>query len=101
MEKVEMNYMKVITYAEELLDNLVEYLLHPLKSEQAARHLLDGVDNIYDRLEENPFQFPNSQDAYLGKMGYREAIVPQMDYIIIFSIVEDVVNGIIKTFRDL
>lgn len=96
-----MNYMKVIMYAEELLDNLVEYLLHRLKSEQAARHLLDGVDNIYDRLEENPFQFPNSQDAYLGKMGYREAIVPQMDYIIIFSIVEDVVNGIIKTFRDL
>lgn len=73
--------IRVTEHAEELLDNLVGYLLNRLKSEQAARHLLDGVDNVYDRLEENPFQFPNSRDAYLGKMGYREAIVPQMDYI--------------------
>ena len=42
-------------HADELLDNLVYYLLYRLKSEQAARHLLDGIDGIYDRLETNPF----------------------------------------------
>lgn len=92
--------LRITEHAEELLDNLVGYLLHRFKSEQAARNLLDGVDNVYDRLEENPFQFPNSQDAYLGKMGYREAIVPQMDYIIIFSIVDDVVN-VVGIFHQL
>lgn len=92
--------LRITEHAEELLDNLVGYLLHRLKSEQAARHLLDEVANVYDRLEENPFQFPNSQDAYLGKMGYHEAIVPQMDYIIIFSIEEDVVN-VVGIFHQL
>ena len=54
-----MDYKLVISeHADELLDNLVYYLLYRLKSEQAARHLLDGIDGIYDRLETNPFQFP-------------------------------------------
>ena len=56
-----MDYKLVISeHADELLDNLVYYLLYRLKSEQAARHLLDGIDGIYDRLETNPFQFPLS-----------------------------------------
>ena len=46
-----MDYKLVISeHADELLDNLVYYLLYRLKSEQAARHLLDGIDGIYDRL---------------------------------------------------
>ena len=36
-----------------------------------ARHLLDGIDGIYDRLETNPFQFPLSRDAYLANKGYQ------------------------------
>lgn len=60
-----MAYKLVISeHADELLDHLVYYLLDRLKSEQAARHLLDGIDGIYDRLETNPFQFPPSRDAY-------------------------------------
>ena len=56
-----MDYKLVISeHADELLDNLVYYLLYRLKSEQAARHLLEGIDSIYDRLETNPFQFPLS-----------------------------------------
>ena len=56
-----MDYKLVISeHADELLDNLVYYLLYRLKSEQAARHLLDGIGGIYDRLETNPFQFPLS-----------------------------------------
>lgn len=88
-----MDYKLVISeYADELLDNLVYYLLYCLKNEQAAKHLLDGIESIYDRLETNPFQFPLSGDVYLANKGYHEAVVPQMDYIVIFDVREENVN---------
>ena len=50
--------LRITKHAEELLDRLVYYLLYRLKNEQAARHLLDSINDIYERLEENPLQFP-------------------------------------------
>ena len=65
-----MAYKLVITeHAHELLDKLVYHLIYRLKNEQAAKHLLVGVDNVYDRLETNPVQFPASRDAFLAKKG--------------------------------
>ena len=88
-----MVYKLIVTeHADELLDNLVYHLLERLKNEQAARHLLDEIENVYERLEENPLQFPLSRDAYLASKGYHEAIVPQMEYIVVFSIKADIVN---------
>ncbi|MCH5262441.1 MAG: type II toxin-antitoxin system RelE/ParE family toxin [Lachnospiraceae bacterium] len=88
-----MAYKLIITeHADELLDNLVYHLLYRLKNQQAAKHLLDEIEEIYNRLENNPRQFRPSQDAYLASMGYHEAIVSQMDYIVIFSINSDTVN---------
>ena len=62
--------------------------------------MLDSIENIYDRLEDNPFQFPECRDAYLAKKGYREAVVPQMNYIIIFDVGADVVN-VVGVFHQL
>lgn len=28
-------------------------------------HLLDGIEKLYDRLEENPYQFPECHATYL------------------------------------
>ena len=42
------------------------YGLYRLKNTQAAVHLFDSIDRIYDRLEENPFQFPESRDGVCG-----------------------------------
>ncbi len=96
-----MAYKLIITKrADELLDHLVYHLLHRLKSEQAALHLLNGIENIYARLEENPLQFPLSKDTYLAGKDYHEAIVPQMDYIIIFEIKNDTVN-VVGIFHQL
>lgn len=46
-----MGYKLVISeYADELLNNLIYYLIYRLKNEQAAKHLLDGDFFISDWL---------------------------------------------------
>lgn len=96
-----MAYKVVVTeHAEELMNHLVYHLLYGLKNEQAARHLLDGIENVYGRLEVNPLQFPLSRDAYLASKGYREAMIPQMNYVVIFEKGEDVVY-IVGVFHQL
>ncbi len=87
-----MAYKLVITeHADELLDSALRYLIYQLKNEQAAVHLLNEVEKIYGRLEENPMQFPISQDTYLAGRGYHEAIVGQMNYTILFRVETDIV----------
>ena len=78
--------------AEADLEHFVRYLLFEKKNEQAAKHLLDGVENVYSRLEIYPEQFPVSRDTFLAKRGYHEAVVPQMDYVIVFAVRSDTVN---------
>ncbi|MBD5544289.1 MAG: type II toxin-antitoxin system RelE/ParE family toxin [Lachnospiraceae bacterium] len=96
-----MAYKLIITErADELLDNIVYHMLYRLKNEQAAKHLLDGIENVYDRLETNPEQFPFSRDSYLAYKGYREAIVPQMDYVVVFGINNNTVS-IVGIFHQL
>lgn len=96
-----MAYKLTITeHADELLDNLIHHLLYRLKNEQAAQHLLNGIENVYKRLEENPLQFPLSRDTHLAGKGYHEAIVPQMDYIVVFSMKTDIVN-VVGIFHQL
>ena len=68
--------------------------------EQAARHLLDSIDAVYDRLEINPYQYTECRDTYLAKKGYSEAVVPQLNYIAIFEVREDVVN-VVGIFHQL
>lgn len=61
-----MTYNLIISErVERLVDNLVYYLLNNVKNKQAARHLIDSLQDIYDRLKENPYQFPKCKDEYL------------------------------------
>ena len=49
-----MAYRLIITErAEELLEQRVNYILYKFRNEQATRHLLDGIEQLYDRLEDN------------------------------------------------
>lgn len=96
-----MAYKLIITeHADKLLDNILHYLIYQLKNEQAAKHLLNEINKIYNRLEENPLQFSLSRDTYLAKKGYHEAVAQQMNYIIIFSININIVN-IVGIFHQL
>lgn len=74
-----------------LLDEKVGYLLYTLKNEQAAKHLLDGVDKVYCQLENNPKLYRESQDPFMKAFHYHEAKIPEMDYILIYKIVDEIV----------
>ena len=96
-----MNYKLIVTEkAEEQMDNLVYYLLNRIKNQQAASHLLACVEKIYDRLEENPYQFLLCRDKYLASKEYREAVLPGMNYVIIFKINETEVY-VLGVFHEL
>lgn len=85
-----------------LLDKCVRYLLIKLKNQQAAKHLLDGVSEIYDVLENNPNIYRVSNDPILEEFNYHEAKIPDMDYMIIYKIVDNNVYilGIFHTLED-
>ena len=96
-----MAYKLIISeHADKLLDQLIFHLIYRLKNEQAAKHLLDEMDKVYDRLEENLRQFHLSGDRYLAKKGYREAVVSQMNYVVVFDINGDCVD-ILGVFHQL
>jgi len=48
----------------------------------------------------NPFQFAECRDVYLANKGYREAVVPHMNYIVVFDVRTDVVN-VVGIFHEL
>lgn len=76
-----MNYNLIITNrAEELIDERLNYLIYRLKNNQAAKHLLDEIEKLYDRLEDNPFQFTDCRDPFLKNKGYKEALMADSNY---------------------
>ncbi|MBQ7706720.1 MAG: type II toxin-antitoxin system RelE/ParE family toxin [Lachnospiraceae bacterium] len=86
--------------ADEMIYERVGYLINKLSSENAAEHLITGIESVYDRLEENPYQFPESKDELLFRLGYREALIPDMEYRLIFRIESEEVY-IVAFFHEL
>ena len=79
-----MAYNLIITdYANERIDNILQHFLFNYKSKQVISHFLNNLEEIYTRLEINPYQFPllNYQKDNLK---YRKAIMSNMNYMIIF-----------------
>lgn len=86
-----MVYSVVITKrAKYLIDNVVGYLIYSLKNIQAAHRLRDNIEKTITRISENPYQFRRfiSNNTYL-KNDYRCAMVGDMNYILVFKIVEN------------
>ena len=95
-----MAYSLIITdRTEEQLDNIVFYLLDSLGSRQGAVNFLNCVDDIYERLLDNSYQFPINNDGFLCSKGYREAIMVEMQYKMIFR-VDDENVFILGIFHD-
>ncbi|MDO9493596.1 type II toxin-antitoxin system RelE/ParE family toxin [Acetobacterium sp.] len=85
-----MRYKLIITEsAEELLDHIVSHLVNQLKNPQAAGNLLIEIEHVYDNLEFNPKMYAYSDELLMKTKGYRKALVPHYNYIIIFRIEEE------------
>ena len=98
-----MTYNLIITErADELIDRLTTYLVNNLKNPDAASHFLSELEAIYDRLEENPYQFAESKDEYLFMRGYRDALFQEMNYHVVFRVDEQsvFVLGVFHTLED-
>ena len=98
-----MDYELIISErADELTDRLTAYLLNSLKNPGAAAHFLDELDSVYDRLIDNPYQFPDSPDEYLFLRGYREALLETMQYKVIYRIDnrQVLIVGVFHTLED-
>ena len=86
--------------ADEHIDNLVGYLIIKLKNKQAVSNFLDEIEEVYERLEENPYQFPISRDKYLSFQGYHEAHFGKMSYHVVFRVADETVF-IVGVFHNL
>ena len=96
-----MTYRLIITKrAEKLVDKLAYYLLNNIKNKHPASHFIDNVQGIYKRLRENPYQFPVCEDEYLAYKGYRKAILIDMNYVVIYKVIETKVY-ILGVFHEL
>lgn len=84
-----------------LLDKCIKYLIYKFKNKQSAKHLLEGVSQIYDNLEINPYMYKISQDLFMKSFNYHEAKVPGMEYVIIYKIADEnvYVLGIFHTLE--
>ncbi len=74
-EKVAMQYERAILY-----------LLEEIKSKQAKDHLQAEMRTLVRRMRDNPFQFPIIDDPVLATRDYRQAVLPDMFYKVIFRI---------------
>ncbi|WP_026666806.1 type II toxin-antitoxin system RelE/ParE family toxin [Butyrivibrio sp. AE2005] len=96
-----MTYRIIVTErANELIDSHIYYIYNILKNPNATGHLLDMIEDIYNRLEETPFQFADSKDGFLKSCGYKEAFVSEMDYKLIFR-VDDKIIYVVGFFHNL
>ncbi|MBR6329195.1 MAG: type II toxin-antitoxin system RelE/ParE family toxin [Lachnospiraceae bacterium] len=96
-----MAYNLIITdRANDLIDERVLYIIEKLKNPSAAKHLLDGISSVYDRLQDNPYQFPDSGDPVLSRRKYKEALIPKMQYKMVFRIENETVY-VVGFFHDL
>ena len=98
-----MDYELIVSErADELIDRLASCLLNNLKNPGAAAHFLDELESIYDRLTDNPFQFPDSPDEYLFIRGYREALFETMQYKVVYRIDNQraLIVGVFHTLED-
>lgn len=98
-----MKYKLTITdRAEELLDHILYYIINRLKNSQAAGNLIGEIEHLYSNLENNPKMYVYSEDSYLKSRGYRKAVVPHYDYVIIFRIDEETTSVyIVGYFHEL
>lgn len=69
------------------IDSVLSYLAVKLSNPDAARHLADELDHIYDQLSDHPRLFEQARDPMLCRRGYRKVVVG--NYVLLYLIDDD------------
>lgn len=85
-----MDYKLIVTeHAEELLDHILYYIMYQLKNSEAAGKLMDQIEKVYDNFGSNPQIYAYAEDLHLISKGYRKAVIPHYNYVIIYRMEEE------------
>lgn len=98
-----MDYNLIITrHAEQLLDEIVQYLLFHLSNPEAAASLLDDLSQAYETLRKSGGSFALCQDPYLASKDYRKLKLKNHDYVIVYKIMDKNIriDGIFHTLEN-
>ena len=83
--------IKVTDRAEKQIENAIQYLAVNLKSIQAAKNLMEDINQAFALLEAFEASFSFCEDSYLASKGYRKYALKKHDYLIIYRVEENTV----------
>ena len=87
-----MDYKIVVTkYAEEDLENIIEYLIYEKENMQAARNVLDDYDSTVESLKHVAGSLRLCDNSRLQQFQYRRINFLNHKYFMMYRIVDDVV----------
>ncbi len=87
-----MDYKIVVTkYAEEDLENIIEYLIYEKENMQAARNVLDDYDSTVESLKHVAGSLRLCDNPRLQQFQYRRINFQNHKYFMMYRIVDDVV----------
>ena len=95
-----MSYKLIISdRAAEQIDKVFAYVAINLSNPTAAKNILSDIEIAYGDLESSAESFALCQDTYLRNRGYRKYVLPNYNYVIIYSIKGDTVriSGVFHT----
>lgn len=88
-----MHYKLIISERAELhIDKILDYIVNTLKNPGAARAIIVDIEEAYSRLEYMAESFGYCNDVYLADRGYRKILLSSHDYLILYRVVDDVVQ---------
>ena len=69
------------------IDGIISYISNSLFAPTAAMSLAEKIDKCFDKIEENPYFYPECLDLRLKNEGFRRALVG--NYVMIYKIYEE------------
>lgn len=69
------------------IDGVLSYLAVKLSNLEAAKHLADELEHVYDQLSEHPRLYEQARDPLLCQRGYRKVVVG--NYVLLYLVDDD------------
>ena len=83
--------IEITDRAEKQIEKAIQYLAVNLKSIQAAKNLMEDINQAVGLLEAFEASFSFCEDSYLASKGYRKYALKKHDYLIIYRVEENTV----------